>query len=196
MTRELLTWVDRLIAREPDRWALRVSVADIDRSGPFSEYAGIDRCFAVLSGAGVELTVNSNPVSLSPASDPISFSGDVSVSCELIGGPTRDLNLMGRTELGSIFMCQAKPLSSFGKPYLWRALFAYSAARLEISKHSDPVALSPGTLYWTDLSEPDWRLLDAEQAYWLGWTPRGTLPPVVGTGQRDEIAIQPNGAPA
>ena len=51
VTRELLAWPS------PDDWALRISVAEVERDGPFSQYPGVQRWFAVLSGGGVRLTV-------------------------------------------------------------------------------------------------------------------------------------------
>ena len=42
-----------LLAGRTEDWSVRLSVADIERDGPFSAFAGVDRWFAVLSGAGV-----------------------------------------------------------------------------------------------------------------------------------------------
>src|SRR5258706_8972671 len=44
LTRELLAWPDR------SDWIVRISVAEILASGPFSEFPGVDRWFAVLHG--------------------------------------------------------------------------------------------------------------------------------------------------
>ena len=49
VTRELLVWPNA------EDWLVRLSVAEIERDGPFSAFAGVDRWFAVLSGAGVLL---------------------------------------------------------------------------------------------------------------------------------------------
>ena len=49
LTRELLAWPSR------DAWSVRVSVADIERDGPFSPFPGVERWFTVLEGAGVVL---------------------------------------------------------------------------------------------------------------------------------------------
>jgi hypothetical protein len=51
VTRELLTWPGG------QAWAVRMSVADVHAPGPFSRFDGIERWFAVLEGAGVELRV-------------------------------------------------------------------------------------------------------------------------------------------
>ena len=40
---------------KPSDWVFRMSVARIDSDGPFSEFKGVDRWFAVLSGEGVVL---------------------------------------------------------------------------------------------------------------------------------------------
>ena len=49
MTRELLAFP------APAQWTVRISVADIQTSGPFSRFDGIERWFAVLDGDGVVL---------------------------------------------------------------------------------------------------------------------------------------------
>src|SRR5436190_13214648 len=83
-----------LVRPRGDAWQLRVSVADVSANGPFSRFPGVQRWFAVLDGAGVVLTIGSTEHRLDTGSDAFSFRGDVAVRCRLVGGPTRDLNLM------------------------------------------------------------------------------------------------------
>ena len=78
-----------------DSFDWRVSLADIDAGGPFSTFPGIDRVLMVLDGPGVELVVDGRFVPLGPL-DPLRFDGEGDTSCALLGGPTRDLNLMTR----------------------------------------------------------------------------------------------------
>jgi len=73
---------------------LRVSLADVNRSGPFSAYPGVRRWFAVVEGAGVRLAFPGAVHRVDAASAPLHFSGELAVDCELLDGPTRDLNLM------------------------------------------------------------------------------------------------------
>ncbi len=120
-TRELLAWP------RTDAWLVRVSVADIDADGPFSAFADIERCFAVLDGAGVVLSLPGGDVRLGPQDDAIRFAGEAAPMCRLIDGPTRDLNLMVRRGAGHARM-QRRPATR-GR---WRGLFAC------------------GTLWWTD----------------------------------------------
>ena len=96
VTRELLAWPDA------NDWVMRVSIADIERNGPFSAFPGIDRWFAVLSGNGVRLC--SPTKTIQRADDVFHFDGALAPDCELIDGPTRDLNLMLRRHAASGWM--------------------------------------------------------------------------------------------
>jgi environmental stress-induced protein Ves len=90
VTRELAMWPDA------GDWAWRMSVADVDKSGPFSKFDGIDRWFAVLEGAGVQLDVAGVPHTVTAGDAPLFFDGSATTACELIAGKTRDFNLMVR----------------------------------------------------------------------------------------------------
>src|ERR1700722_19787892 len=75
------------------RW--RVSVAHIDASGPFSDFAGYDRKMVLLRGAGIELRfANGTNSTLRQAGELVEFDGALSTHCELLNGPCVDLNLM------------------------------------------------------------------------------------------------------
>jgi uncharacterized protein len=89
-TRELLAWPD------PIDWLVRVSVAEIEADGPFSPFAGIDRWFAVLDGAGVALSLPEGEVVVRVGGAALAFAGEAAPGCRLLDGPTRDLNLMVR----------------------------------------------------------------------------------------------------
>lgn len=137
-TRELLAWP------RADAWLVRVSVAAIEADGPFSPFPGIDRCFAVLEGAGVELALPTGMARLGPSDDAFFFAGEAAPGCRLIEGPTRDLNLMARRDAGRISM-QRTPPSTGTAP--WRGLFA------------------DDTLWWTD--DPTEALPSHGSGWWL-----------------------------
>jgi uncharacterized protein len=92
VTRELVAWPD------PRDWLLRISVADIDASGPFSAFPGVDRWFAVLDGGALRLDTAGHPsVVLTMSNRELHrFPGDASTHCTMLGAKTRDFNLMTR----------------------------------------------------------------------------------------------------
>jgi uncharacterized protein len=80
-----------------DDFDWRVSMARVEGSGPFSQFAGIDRTLAVLEGEGVILDIVGWPqATITPATIPFSFPADVATAATLIGGPITDLNVMTR----------------------------------------------------------------------------------------------------
>lgn len=90
--------VTRELAVSPTdgEWNWRMSVAEVEASGPFSRFEGIDRWFAVLEGAGVQLDVQGKTHRLTQASAPFYFDGGESTQCTLVDGRTQDFNLMVR----------------------------------------------------------------------------------------------------
>jgi uncharacterized protein len=73
-----------------DFW--RLSIATIDRDGPFSEYRGFDRTIVAIDGAAVELEVKGAAVLLAPF-EPFEFAGEDAVYAR-VRGRARDLNVM------------------------------------------------------------------------------------------------------
>jgi environmental stress-induced protein Ves len=79
-----------------DDFDWRISIADIVSNGPFSRFPGIDRKLAVLKGK-VALTVEGvTTVTLDPHTAALDFHGEAAVQADLVGGPSRDLNVMTR----------------------------------------------------------------------------------------------------
>jgi uncharacterized protein len=170
-TRELLAWPGR------DGWQLRISVADIERDGPFSPYPGIERWFAVLEGAGVRLQLPGGARSIDTDSAPLHFRGEDAPGCDLLDGPTRDLNLMVQRGHGRATMQRAEPGVDFHPRATLRALFCADAVTLQIDG-SDAAVLAPFTLLWSSRGADGlWRLhsqLERPRAWWMGFEPAGT----------------------
>lgn len=77
------------------RFLWRLSIADVDRSGPFSDFAGYTRTIMLLEGDGMALTFDgTEPHRLAEPHRPFVFDGGWKTECRLLGGPVRDLNLM------------------------------------------------------------------------------------------------------
>lgn len=159
-TRELYAWPSA------EDWQLRVSLADIVQDGPFSPFPGVERHFAVLSGAGVELTLQGHVLRLSSTDGAVRFDGAAAPACRLIDGPTRDLNLMLRGLPGGLEPCVEG--RSWNPSCNWRALFCAGPAELELPD-GWRLSLQPRCLV-LELPSGALRLhrLDAAPAYWLG----------------------------
>jgi uncharacterized protein len=85
---------------EPFSW--RVSVAHIEKSGPFSDFAGYDRKMLLLQGRGLDLTYGDGRRSeLREAGDWVSFDGATATHCDLLDGPCVDLNIITSQSLST-----------------------------------------------------------------------------------------------
>lgn len=91
------------IARDPadgERFRWRISIAEIERDGPFSAFPGIDRDLLLLDGSGIELDIDDAPPRrLVQRFERVHFAGESHVDCRLLAGPTRDFNVMADREL-------------------------------------------------------------------------------------------------
>lgn len=176
VTRELLAW-PHAGGGTSDHWTVRVSVADITQDGPFSAFPGIDRCFAVLEGAGVELILEERPIRLSPGDPPVQFDGAAAPGCRLLDGSTRDLNLMVRRAAGRARMAQALRGAPWTGAEGWRAAYVHGPATVDFG--AGPQTLAAAGLAWTsdawashpasgrDASAAAWTLIDGGPAWWL-----------------------------
>jgi len=83
------------------RW--RLSVAQIERSGPFSDFAGYDRTMVLLKGNGAALKFARGATRLlREVGDMAQFDGALAIQCELENGPCVDLNLMAAKALPDV----------------------------------------------------------------------------------------------
>ena len=174
VTQELLAWPDAA------NWLVRVSVARIDRDGPFSAFEGVQRWFAVLSGAGVRLSwpglTHVLAHVLTPASPALHFDGAAAPECHLLDGPTQDINLMLRGGTGALKACE--PGVDWGADAALRAVFTQVPATLRIAG-AEAAALPAGTLAWSEQAVGQrWSLempspADASEplAFWLHFQP-------------------------
>jgi environmental stress-induced protein Ves len=170
VTRELLAWPPGSGAG----WLVRVSVADIERDGPFSAYPGVQRGFAVLEGAGVVLGFTSGELTLTSASAPLHFDGAEAPGCRLVAGPTRDLNLMALASAGHARMQPLGPGDTLAPAdgQRWRAVFTATPVRL-VAGPCGVVELGPNSLAWSDvpaLLAAPWQLEGASRPAPRAWS--------------------------
>ncbi len=92
ITRDIAGIADRL----GPLW--RLSLADIDRDGPFSAFPGLHRILTVVAGEGLVLDLPGGPRCVTRLC-PASFDGAVPVTARLTKGTVRALNVMCRKDV-------------------------------------------------------------------------------------------------
>jgi hypothetical protein len=162
-TRTLLAWPDQR------RWAVRISVADVERDGPFSLLAGVDRWFAVLEGDGVRLSAASQtPVVVLAADEEMhAFRGDDATECALLGGATRDLNVMTRRDAAraAIRLLRVSRLRSDAE-----LLACFVCDEAEIANgQGAPISLARHTLAWLENAARETLTLQLSAPAPRGW---------------------------
>lgn len=94
-------WTTELARRDDESGGFlwRVSIAEIERDGPFSAFPGIERDLLLLEGSGIELDIGDAPARrLSRRFERVHFAGEAEVYCRLLAGATRDFNVMARRD--------------------------------------------------------------------------------------------------
>jgi environmental stress-induced protein Ves len=165
-TRTLLAWPD------PGQWALRISVADVETSGLFSVFSGVDRWFAVLEGDGVRLRTAGRAPTVARAADEEmhAFPGDDATDCELLGSPTSDLNVMVRRREARATIRRLRPVAAVRSNAEVLGCFVCDDAELATGEGA-PIALPRHTLAW--LENPsretlEWQLVaPASRGWWI-----------------------------
>ena len=144
VTRELLAWPHAA------DWQLRVSVADVERDGPFSR---LPRRRALVRGGGGRRrragAAGRRGRDRPPATRRCASTARPHRPAACCDGPTRDLNLMVRRGAGVATMRRAGAGSSLeGSVALARALRRRRCALVDLDDHTEP--LPAGTLLWSD----------------------------------------------
>ena len=75
----------------------RLSMAEVEVSGPFSRFEGYDRTLLLLAGRGMRLDFQERPsMRLDALLQPLPFRGDWLTSGTLLDGPCQDFNVITR----------------------------------------------------------------------------------------------------
>jgi environmental stress-induced protein Ves len=77
-------------------WLWRLSIAAVDRDGPFSNFCGYDRVIMLLQGEGMTLDFGDHApaATLDSPFQPFAFNGGWPCNARLIGGPLTDFNII------------------------------------------------------------------------------------------------------
>lgn len=85
-----------------DNFAFRVSAADVNTLGPFSDYRGIQRSLAVLTGTGLTLAMaDGHSMSFIPKCTVVDFEGGQAPVTTACPEPVLDIGVMSRTGIYS-----------------------------------------------------------------------------------------------
>jgi environmental stress-induced protein Ves len=150
-----------------DAFDWRVSVADVAADGPFSTFAGFDRVLVLLSGDGVHLRSTDGRIDhrLDEPLTPLTFAGETPIEASLIGGETRDFNVMTRraavrADVEVVVASRALGVCAGG--VLFAARGAWDARSVERDTKSFSLDSNQG-LWWE--GEPfAWQLIPREPA--------------------------------
>ena len=165
--------VTRELAVSPAQgdWHWRMSVAEVEASGPFSRFDGIDRWFAVLEGAGVMLDVqgeaNREVHRLTQASAPLYFDGGATTDCTLLDGQTQDFNLMVRRGSTPARMLRIN-VPTHMTPDAPKIIAAYAInTGASVLFDTQTMHIPPQSLGWTTVPAGARVQIVAEQALWM-----------------------------
>jgi environmental stress-induced protein Ves len=131
---------------DPFLW--RLSVAHIDSSGPFSDFAGYCRSMVLLRGAGLTLKFgNGERCDLRQIGDSVEFDGAMPTHCDLLQGPCVDLNFMVSTSLlaDARIVRLEQSLTALAAPQS-ALIFSLEAPLLLHGDAGEPVRLEPWDL--------------------------------------------------
>ena len=159
-TRELLAWP------AASDWRVRMSVAEVASAGPFSRFDGVERWFAVLEGEGVALRIDGQSQSLTRASEAFRFDGGAAVHCELLGGETRDFNLMAAAPASARMRRVRGELAVGTDAPALLALYAH-ASPAHALLGGEAVSVPPLHLAWRLQDAPARGQVIAEDALWM-----------------------------
>ncbi len=170
VTRELAVWPTQ------GEWTWRMSVAEVDRSGPFSRFEGVERWLAVLQGNGVQLDVGVGPRALAAppnartvtvADAPIYFDGEASTYCHLRDGPSQDFNLMVRksAQPSRMVRVHAHYSTTLDAPKTVAAYAMNTGVTVEFNQ--EKVYVPPATLLWRSVGKKAVVRISGAQALWM-----------------------------
>jgi environmental stress-induced protein Ves len=116
-------------AGDPFRW--RLSLAEVERSGPFSDFSGYQRLLTLLDGAFALRFSNGESHRLAGVGDLLRFDGALGVECELASRASTDLNLIVSNAIAGVrarVVSLTAPLAVHLVPGATLAIFAVAGA--------------------------------------------------------------------
>ncbi len=138
-----------------DRFAWRVSLADVERDGPFSRFPGVDRTLVLVEGAGMRLRGSDGLAELTTPFVPHAFSGDDAIECTLVAGHCRDFNAMFRRGRARGQVAVLRNGGAAIAPERFRLAYAATGAHLCAVSGCSALRLEAGNALLIDASVAD-----------------------------------------
>lgn len=165
VTRELAAWPPT------GDWSWRMSVAEVAQSGPFSKFDGVERWFAVLAGAGVQLDVAGKTHILRATDPAFCFDGAAATDCQLMDGSTQDFNLMLQKSRASARMLRLGE-SYAGTVHAPKTIAIYAInTGASVLFNDEKLELEPASLAWRTVNQTAQVHVHAAQSLWMEITP-------------------------
>jgi uncharacterized protein len=125
----------------------------------------VQRWFAVLEGAGVALNIAGKQHTQTKKSAPLCFDGSAATDCRLIGGETRDFNLMLDRCLGTMQTMTGK-LTYRATTGQWLAVYSHSH-QTTLESQGQRLHVPPQHLVWTQCDTDCDITVSSECALWM-----------------------------
>jgi environmental stress-induced protein Ves len=116
-----------------DDFMTRVSIAHVERGGPFSSFPSYDRILVIADGAGMTLDGGGEQIVLRPF-QPFRFSGDDAIVATLPEGPILDFNVITHRSVSAalrVIAVDREMELPMGLVFCARGAFACEATRVE-----------------------------------------------------------------
>ena len=140
-THELVRWPDA------DRFAVRISVADLTAPASFSTFTGYQRWLVLLDGGPVTLAIAGEPLVLAVPGDHVTFLGDTQVAATAVTGASRDLNFM--VSAGSAARVEVVRGPATGRIAGAAVAVFTIAGEVAVGRGADPVILGRHACAWS-----------------------------------------------
>jgi environmental stress-induced protein Ves len=128
-----------------DDFDWRVSLAHVERDGPFSAFPGIDRTLSLVEGNGIVLSFDhGEAVAMTVESAPFSFAGDVAVQGHLMDGAVVDLNVMTRRGRARSVVTRIGHALAFHAPVADIAIVYCHGTRGEVTTEGNVIGVEAG----------------------------------------------------
>lgn len=156
----------------------RVSIADIERDGPFSQFPGVERDLFLLDGAGVVLDIDGVDQRLDQPLQRVHFSGAANVDCRLIDGPTRDFNVMVRARSIVAYIAASEPLHHLAiagpAGSQWMIFVCSGGASIDAGKRTINLAMGDGLRIDSPDQSAQFSISSSGRLLLMRFTPRGS----------------------